>query len=316
IGHSPVELAAYQRARRNGKLHARAQLMPAIDVLHGLQGHPDDQTGLGLDLGISTGFGDGYVSLGPAKVFLDGSLFGETAALTEDYCGHAHGNKGYFQADPELMRQRILAAYSSGWSIAAHAIGDRAVDLAIDILTECQDTYGTPVMPNRIEHCSVTRPDQLPRLRSAGIAVTPQAGFFGPMGDQMTSSLGAARAAWSYRAASFLEAGILLAGSSDRPVADGNVLRCMQAFVDRRTSSGRVFGDPAERISARQALAAYTVNAARATGSFADKGSLAAGKLADFAVLAASPLAVPGAEISGIKVLATMVGGAFTHNEL
>ncbi|KII26582.1 amidohydrolase, partial [Arthrobacter sp. AK-YN10] len=39
IGHSPAELAAYQRAASNGRLHARAQVMPVLDVLHGLNGH-------------------------------------------------------------------------------------------------------------------------------------------------------------------------------------------------------------------------------------------------------------------------------------
>ncbi len=96
-------------------------------------------------------------------MFLDGSLFSETAALSEDYCAHAHGadrgsgardgghgaddaHRGYFQADPDHLRQQILAAYRSGWSIAAHAIGDRAVDLALalalalalDVITECR----------------------------------------------------------------------------------------------------------------------------------------------------------------------------------
>ena len=96
----------------------------------------------------------------------------------------------------------------------------------------------------------MTRPDQLAAAgRGAGIAVTPQASFFLDGGDGMTASLGPERLGWAYRAASFLAAGVTLAGSSDRPVADGNVLRGMQAFVDRRTASGAVFGNPDERLS-------------------------------------------------------------------
>ncbi|WP_230008820.1 amidohydrolase, partial [Microbacterium sp. Bi128] len=138
IGHSPVELAAYQRAAAAGRLHARAQLMPVLDVLHPLGGeHPPGPTPAGLDLGITSGFGGDFLSLGPAKVFLDGSLLGETAAVSHDYCSHGGtdntGNTGYFQAEPEALRAKIEAAYAAGWSIAAHAIGDRAVDLAIEI---------------------------------------------------------------------------------------------------------------------------------------------------------------------------------------
>lgn len=315
IGHSPVELAAYQRAASAGRLHARAQLMPVLDVLHPLGGqHPPDAATAGLDLGIASGFGGDFLSLGPAKVFLDGSLLGETAAVSQDYCSHGGtdntGNTGYFQAEPEELRAKMEAAYAAGWSIAAHAIGDRAVDLAIDIITDCAAKYGPRTVPNRIEHASMTRPEQLHRLAAAGIAVTPQASFFFDGGDGMTASLGPERLGWAYRAASFLAAGVTLAGSSDRPVADGNVLRGMQAFVDRRTASGAVFGNPDERLSPFQALAAYTTEAAAATGASHLKGSLSPGKLADFTVLSGSPLSA--GSIAELKVLATAVGGTFT----
>ncbi|WP_346960515.1 amidohydrolase [uncultured Arthrobacter sp.] len=321
IGHSPVELAAYQRAAANGRLHARAQLMPVLEMLHPLAAHGQDFPGTvpaGLDLGIATGFGGDFLSLGPAKVFLDGSLLGETAAVSQEFCSHGHknnaGNVGYFQADPEQLRAEIEAAYAAGWSIAAHAIGDRAVDLAIDIIAGCERHYGPRAVPNRIEHASMTRPDQLERLAAAAIAVTPQASFFHDGGDGMTASLGPDRLGWAYRASSFLAAGVTLAGSSDRPVADGNVLRGMQAFVDRRTSSGALFGDPAECLSPHQALAAYTTGAAAATGAAHQKGSLEPGKLADFTVLSGSPLTAE--RIDGLEVLATAVGGRFTHRAL
>lgn len=315
IGHSPVELAAYQRAASAGRLHARAQLMPVLDVLHPLGGqNPPDAATAGLDLGITSGFGGDFLSLGPAKVFLDGSLLGETAAVSQDYCSHGGtdntGNTGYFQAEPEELRAKMEAAYAAGWSIAAHAIGDRAVDLAIDIITDCAAKYGPRTVPNRIEHASMTRPEQLHRLAAAGIAVTPQASFFFDGGDGMTASLGPERLGWAYRAASFLAAGVTLAGSSDRPVADGNVLRGMQAFVDRRTASGAVFGNPDERLSPFQALAAYTTEAAAATGASHLKGSLSPGKLADFTVLSGSPLSA--GSIAELQVLATAVAGTFT----
>jgi predicted amidohydrolase YtcJ len=289
--------------------------MPVLDVLHPLGGrHAPGAAPVGLDLGIASGFGGDFLSLGPAKVFLDGSLLGETAAVSQDYCSHGGrdntGNTGYFQAEPEALRANIEAAYAAGWSIAAHAIGDRAVDLAIDIIAACAAKYPPRAVPNRIEHASMTRPEQLARLAAAGIAVTPQASFFFDGGDGMTASLGPERLGWAYRAASFLAAGVTLAGSSDRPVADGNVLRGMQAFVDRRTESGAVFGNPGERLSPLEALAAYTTGAAEATGTSGVKGSLTPGKLADFTVLSGSPLSA--GDIAELEVLATAVGGSFT----
>ena len=315
IGHSPVEVQAYQAARRAGKLHARAQLMPALDALRPLEANARDMhgtgSGRGLDLGAVAGFGDEHLSLGPIKVFMDGSLLGATAAVTEDFCGHQH-NTGYLLDTPEAYRERIDAAYRAGWPVALHAIGDAAIDLAIEIITSCQDRYGRNALPNRIEHFGIARPDQVAAVAAAGIAVTPQASFISPLGDQMAALVGPEREGWLYRGRSLVDAGVLPAGSSDLPVADNNVLRALQSSVDRRTERGLLLGGAAEGLTPEEALRSYTEWAAVATGTEADKGTLRAGKLADFAVLSGSPLDAP--DIAALEVLATIVGGDFTHD--
>lgn len=323
IGHSPLEVAAYQEARRTGRLHARAQLMPVLDALHPVTGHAEDLHGAGegrgLDLGLGAGFGDEWVSLGPVKVFMDGSLLGATAAVTEDFCGHPH-QRGYLLDDEATYRERVSAAYRAGWPIALHAIGDGAIDLALDLIISCQDAYGTNLLPNRIEHFGIARPDQVQLAADHGIAVTPQAAFIGPLGDQMAVLVGPDRERWLYRGRSIVDAGGLLAGSSDLPVSDNNVRRGMQAWVDRRTTSDHVLGGvdddgaPLEALTPEEALRSYTAWAARATGTFKDKGTLRTGKLADVVVLSGSPLEV--ADISELEVLATILGGRFTHTTL
>jgi predicted amidohydrolase YtcJ len=286
--------------------------MPVLDDQHGIGGLGDGSE-RGLDLGLRTGFGDDELRLGPVKVFVDGSLLGETAAVTEAFCG-GHST-GYFQENPEQMAEAIHAAYRAGWSVAAHAIGDRAIDFAIDVITRCQDEHGRHRLPNRIEHASITRPDQLPRLAAAGIVVTPQIGFLRPMAAQFRRLLGPERTDWTYRGRSFLDAGVRLAGSSDRPVADGDVLRSVQAWTDRLDGDGRRVGPAGERHDVLQALAAYTSEAAKALGMFDRIGSLAPGKLADLVVLEENPLEVHrrGGSVEHIGVRATYRGGRLTH---
>ncbi|WP_139004977.1 amidohydrolase [Arthrobacter crystallopoietes] len=317
IGHSPVEVQAYLTAKRAGKLHARAQLMPALDSLRPIEANAADMhgtgSGRGLDLGVVAGFGDEWVSLGPVKVFMDGSLLGATAAVTEDYCGHQH-NTGYLLDSPEAYRERVDAAYRAGWPIALHAIGDAAIDLATEIIIGCQERYGRNHLPNRIEHFGIARPDQLAPVAAAGIAVAPQAAFIGPLGDQFAALVGPEREGWLYRGRSLVEAGILVAGSSDLPVADNNVLRAMQSWVDRRTEQGKILGGAAEGLTAEEALRTYTDWAAQATGTADQKGTLRRGKLADFAVLSGSPLEAD--DISDLEVLATIVGGEFSFVRL
>ena len=321
IGHSPTELGAYQEARQNGRLHARGQLMPMADALRPLHAHDDDQNGLGLDLGVVSGFGDPMLRLGPIKIFMDGAMSSETAAMYENYEGS--DTPGYFQDDPEVLRARILDTYRAGWSLAVHAIGDKAVAKAIEFICEAQDTYGFPAerqpghtIPNRIEHAAMVSDPQLKTLREYGIAVTPQAAFADAIGDAQNASLGEARRPLLYRAKAFFDAGVLLPGSSDRPCADGTPLRGIQAFVDRRTRSGDVMGSAEECITPQQALAAYTSIAAEASGDLADKGTLSRGKLADFVFLDENPVAVDPTTIKDINVAATMLGGRFTHGNL
>ncbi|MEB4614620.1 amidohydrolase [Leucobacter sp. M11] len=314
IGHSPIEVEAYRQARESGRLHARAQLMPALDVLGEITAHASDLAGTGrgrgLDLGIGAGFGDEWVQLGPVKVFLDGSLLGVTAAVTEDYCGHPHAS-GYLLDEPEAYRERVRSAYRAGWPLALHAIGDAAIDLALDLIEECRERYGMNRLPNRIEHFGIARPEQVRRAAALEVAVTPQAGFIGPLGDQFAALVGPEREGWLYRGRSLVDAGVLIAGSSDLPVADNNIRRGMQSAVDRRTELGRVLGGAGEGLTAEEALRTHTEWAARATGTLAERGTLERGKLADFVVLSGSPLTAP--DIAALEVLATVVGGSHSY---
>lgn len=313
IGHSPTELRSYQDAADKGQLHARAQLMPTIDSLELLPAAAGEHSGRGLDLGIRTGFGNEMVRLGPTKVFTDGALTGRTAAMTEHYCGEPH-NHGMLQADESEIRQRILAAAEAGWTIAAHAIGDHAIDIAISVITEATKRYGTPPTPHRIEHASYLRDDHLPKLRAASIAVTPQAMFVRRFGDAFLKSMGEARSKNIYRARTLLDHGVLVAGSSDRPCIDGNPFEALRTLVERRTLQGTSFS-PHERVTPLEALAMYTRDAAEATGA-KEAGILSPGKLADLVILDGSPLVDDPESVSKLKPLCTLVGGTPTYGSL
>ncbi|MGK0741674.1 amidohydrolase [Leucobacter sp. Z1108] len=314
IGHSPQELGAYQQAREQGKIFTRMQPMITIDALHAVAGHASDPTVATLDAGMRTGLGDEWLQVGPVKVFTDGSLLGSTAAMTEDYAA-CPGNHGYLLGDPGEVREKVLHAAAAGWSLALHAIGDRAVDFAIDTIVEAQSRFGRPRIPNRIEHGGVVRDDQIVQLAAHGIVLVPQPFFIPTFGDGMAAKLGPERTHLSYPAARVLNAGAVLPGSSDRPVAPGAPLAVMQAFVERLTETGKPYG-PSERITAEQALRAYTRGSAEATGWAHRKGVLAPGMLADLVVLGEDLTEVPSDRIAQIEVVATLVGGQLRHGGL
>jgi predicted amidohydrolase YtcJ len=311
IGRSPLELGAYLAARDEGRLPVRVELMPVSDSLHALDGHVDDGPQHGLDLGVRTGLGDDWLSIGPMKVFTDGSLIGHTAAMTEDFAD-TPGNRGYLQGDPEAIVATIVAAHRSGWRVAAHAIGDAAIDLALDAYERAQQIAPRPDMRHRIEHYGVSRPDQLARTARLGVVPIPQGRFIGEIGDGMLRALGE-RAPFAYRLRSLLDAGLVVPGSSDRPVVDGRPLRGIHDMVNRRTDSGAEFA-PAEALTPVEAVRAYTWGSAYASKSEHRRGSTVPGHLADLAVLSDDPTRIDPSRIADIEVVATLVGGVARHD--
>jgi predicted amidohydrolase YtcJ len=311
LGKSPLELLAYQQAREDGALAVRVQLMPTVAALHDLDGDSQDAMRFGLDLGLRTGFGDDWLRIGPMKIWLDGSLIARTAAVVEPFCDHGH-SQGYLQDNPELMRRRMVAAHLGGWRVAAHAIGDRAIDFALDCFEEAQQRRPRPELRHRIEHAGITRPDQVARMAALGVTPVPQHRFLYELGDTMVDAVGDDRRDYLYRHASFLEAGLRVPGSSDRPVVDGAPLAGIQSMVERLSASGQEIG-PAERVDATTALASYTLDTAWVAGDEAVRGRLAPGYLADFVVLGDDITAIPSDRIATTQVVATFVDGRCSH---
>jgi predicted amidohydrolase YtcJ len=314
IGQSPVELAAYVAAREQGRLPVRAELMVVSDAFHALAAHPSDGIGTGIDLGLRTGFGDDWLRLGPMKVFTDGSLVGRTAAMSAPYDGDP-GNSGYLQADAGQLTDTIIAAHQAGWRVAAHAIGDRAIDLALDAFDAAASRYPRRDPRHRIEHFAAARPDQVARAAALGVIPVGQGRFATEIGDGMLAAVGPGRHSWLYRQRSVLDAGVVLPGSSDRPVVTGTPLLGLHDMVNRRTASGAPF-NAAEAVTAQEALRAYTWGSAYASKAEHVKGSIAPGKLADFTVLSEDLTAVSPGRIAGLEVIATIVDGELRYSAL
>ncbi len=246
------------------------------------------------------------------KVFADGSLVGRTAAMHDEFADDP-GNRGALQHDPEELAALLLAAHRNGWQIATHAIGDRAVSTVLDCYEAAQRAYPRPGARHRVEHCAVTDDAQLERIVRLGVVPVPQGRFVQELGDGMAAALGPERTRSCYRQRSFLDRGVVLPGSSDRPVVDGAPLAGIADLVLRRTASGAPFS-PEEAITPLQALHAWTLGSAHAAYQEHERGSLVPGKLADLAVLSGDPTAVGPEAIAGLRVLATVVGGQVRHD--
>lgn len=315
IGMGRTDLHGYLTARERGSLRVRVTAMPYITTTHALEGLEPGVDGWGLDLGLRTGFGDEFLRLGAVKVLSDGSLIGRTSALHEPYCAHGgdeEPGRGMLAFDPEQLARTLALLHRSGWQLAVHAIGDRAVDHAIDHLERAQRQYPRHDARHRIEHCGIASEEAVGRIARAGIVPVPQGRFLWELGDGFLDALGERRGASVYRMRSFLDAGVVLPGSSDTPVVDAHPMKGIHAMVNRRTAGGRPIA-PAERLTVDQAVRAYTHGSAYAAGEEGRKGRLAPGLLADMAVLDADPFTADPRDLADITVAATVLGGTVVH---
>jgi len=303
---SDLELLAYQQAVQEGQLTVRSNLMVSAESLFTTKG-AEGESFFGLSQGIRTGWGDEWLRIGPIKLFSDGSLIGRTAAMTQGYATDPD-NTGFFATPEETLRDWIFQGHRSGWQVAVHAIGDRAVSFILDCYEEANSALPRPDPRHRIEHCGVIDPGILERIDHLGVIPVPQQHFIGELGDGFKRNLGPERTRWCYVQKSFLERGIPMPGSSDRYVVEGAPLLGIHDAVNQKTLSGEDYV-PEERIIPEEAIRAYTLNSAYASFEETIKGSIEAGKLADLVVLGADPTRVPTEDIQHIPVQGTVVGG-------
>jgi predicted amidohydrolase YtcJ len=302
---SAVDAGAFQRLIHAGRLPVRVRLMPSMDVLRTVGAHSSDDYHRGLDLGLRTGFGSGMLGLSAQKVVLDGGMSVGTARMTRPLGGvQGHGTWHY---EPDQMREAIVDGHLAGWQMAVHAIGDEAVDLALDAFAEAQRRRARPDARHRIEHGGAIRPDQLPRLGALGLTVVSQPSFLYDFGDAYTDLLGPDRVDWLYRGRSLIDHGVRVAGSTDRPLP-GTPLRAIQTWVDRTSSGGQVIAG-ADVLTVHEAISSFTVEAAWLLRAEHELGRVRPGFLADLTLLGGNPLTVPTPEIAELEVLATVVDG-------
>jgi predicted amidohydrolase YtcJ len=213
-----------------------------------------------------------------------------------------------------MAKERVLAGFQLGF----HAIGDEAVQMALDAFAEAENAAhtsgvkainGTENYRLRIEHAQVTNPVQVARFRELKVIASMQPSHLLTDMHWAEQRLGPQRAAHSYAWAEFLNHGVALAFGTDYPVEPVAPFRGLYSAITRKSEDGKQQYYPGQKVTIEQAIAAYTTGAAFAEFAEKDKGTLAPGMLADFVVLDRDLTAVPAEKILGTKVLRTVVGG-------
>ena len=262
--------------------------------------------------GRATGQGDEWLRVGSLKLFGDGTLGSQTAAMLDPYDGAPDGVRGIATLTEEQMRAAAERAARGGIATAIHAIGDRANRAALRALAAVPRVAAAP---HRVEHAQVLHPDDLPLFAAHGIVASMQPIHLVDDRDTATRYWGA-RCATAYAWRPLLESGATLAFGSDAPIETCDPLAGLYAAVARHgRGDGRAPWHPELALSIEDAVRAYTLGAARATGEEGLKGSLAPGKFADMVVLSDDIVAHPEA-LERARVVCTIIGGAIVAGGL
>ena len=97
-----------------------------------------------VGFGIKQGFGDHRLRVGPIKMFIDGSLIGRTAAVTQPFLKDPNPDYlGLMMMPQEQFEDYVMQAHTAGYQIAIHAIGDRGIDLVLDAYEKRADRHAT-----------------------------------------------------------------------------------------------------------------------------------------------------------------------------
>jgi predicted amidohydrolase YtcJ len=306
-GLYPEEIRAFVRAKREGKLTVRT------DMLMAAWGFGAPETEVGLEerftaLGVEGGLGDDLLRLEGIKLMIDGGMSDRTARMSTPYQDEPE-NRGTWVVEPERLKRLIRWVHDLGWPMDIHTCGDEAQESVVQAFAAAQRDNPKPWLRHRVHHAYFPTPAALEAMAEARISAVVSSPFLTNLGEGFVNSVGAERASGAMPMRTYLEAGVPLAGSSDSYITDFNPWVGMHAAVNRTTVTGRDLGKASEGLTAEEALHSYTLGGAFATGREDRQGSITPGKLADLVVVDRDPLAIPPAELDQVRVTATMLGG-------
>ncbi|MCP5096074.1 MAG: amidohydrolase, partial [Chloroflexi bacterium] len=255
-----------------------------------------------------------YFQTNAAKIFVDGVIEGGTGYLHEPYV-HKPGFRGDPLWKPELLNETAVALDKENIQIHVHVIGDAATHITLNALECVQEMNGKRDSRHLVTHLQLVSPEDIPRFRHLGVIGVPQPFWFKVDNYYWSLALpylGKERADRQYPMRSFIDAGIVMASSSDFPVTiPFDPLIGIQLGITR-SEIGKKNGDVLcsdEQVTLEDMIVSFTYNGAYANFLESETGSLEIGKKADIVVLDQNLFEIPAAEIAQTKVLMTLVDG-------
>ena len=294
-GISETELEAYRSMVTEGSLKIRIYAMLKRDF---------------FETATITPFKIGKLSCRSVKIVSDGALGSRGAAMLEPY-SDAKDQSGFMLLKNKRFSSVALKAFSEGFQVNIHAIGDKANRITIDIIEECLKDIPISDHRTRIEHSQIVSLQDIPRFKTLGIIASIQQTHCTSDMNMAEARLGIERIEGAYAWRKFINAGVVIAGGSDFPVENHNPLWGIYSAVTRQDHEGNPPGGwyPDERMTINEALHSFTLGPAYASFEETNYGPLSPGKAADLVILDKDIVKGPPSQILETNVVATLING-------
>lgn len=295
-------LEAFKLLKDSGNLNVRIYCLNTYDSREQIDEYIAD--------GYKTGQGDDMFRIGPVKIITDGALGGKTAALTDPYAG-TEDQFGILHYSAERLEEIVSRCRENGLDITIHAIGDRAMENAVQAVKASNEKFGDSTRRHGVLHSQVAMEETLREMGRQNMQAFIQPVFVGSDMDVAEKLVSNHENKKLYAWKSMLDAGMNVAGSACSPVEKFNVLENIQYAVTREKLDGGPEGGwlPQERLTVKEAVELFTVNGAYASYEESIKGTLEEGKLADMVVLSGDIFETELHKIKDLLVLQTVLGG-------
>ena len=265
-------------------------------------------------------------TLAAVKLFIDGVLEGETAALVSPYL-HTPGYQGELTYPQAELNDIVANLANNDLQVFTHAVGDGGVRAILNAFEFAEQTHGRKDLRHHISHLQLIHPDDHGRFAALNVVANFQALWAVPdewIIDLNLPVVGLDRVHRMYPIASIAESGATLVGGSDWNVSSLNPLDAIEVAVLRQDwqANDALTNDElsqldvlnrSERVDLDTMLKAYTINAAWSMHQEALTGSLTPGKRADIVVLSEDLFAIPPQLISTVKVEKTFIDGQLIY---
>lgn len=247
-----------------------------------------------------------WVEADAMKIFIDGAFGGKTALLKEPYQGST--DTGLQIHSKDELEKRVKSARSNGDAIAVHVIGDKAIEIILDIIEKHPAPEGKH---DRLIHVSLVNENLIERMAKLDIICDIQPTFLTSDMPWVAEYIGEERAKYLYMFKTLRDKGVCLGGSSDAPIENVNPLLGIHTLVTREGKTG-VYNEE-EILDRHSAFEMYTKNAAEIVYRKDKAGMISEGYFADFAVFDRNVMEIEAEKLLSTAVEYTIVDGDIVY---